>query len=87
MEEVHTGGIGRDGAVRPVDLGRWRETEKAAALSGRPLPVPMREALREPAATIAAVLSAAAGRYLAERKAPAAAGTIPTSRDALDGGG
>jgi len=73
MEEVHTGDIGRDGAVRPVTLVLARDGEGRRVVRAT-LACPDGGAVGEPAATLAAVLSAAAGRYLAERMAPAAAG-------------
>jgi biotin carboxyl carrier protein len=73
MEEVHTGDIGRDGTVRPITLALARDREGRRVVRVT-LACPEAGAVGEPAATIAAVFSAAAGRYLAERNAPAAAG-------------
>jgi glutaconyl-CoA/methylmalonyl-CoA decarboxylase subunit gamma len=73
MEEVHTGNIGREGAVRPVTLALARDGESRGVVRAT-LACPDAGAVGGPAATVAAVLSAAAGRYLAEQTAPAAAG-------------
>jgi glutaconyl-CoA/methylmalonyl-CoA decarboxylase subunit gamma len=73
MEDVYTGGVGREGAVRRVTLVLARDGAGRRVVRAT-LACPEAGAVGEPAATIAAVLSAAAGRYLAERNAPAAAG-------------